>query len=327
MPLADWARRFVRWMTTPAGQKETTSEVQVRRAVAADEQKAAEHAQEDQLRNDPNKVVLRWLAKLGAGVVSGLGLAGLVSLVGAAVLFERFKQAGLPATQALNVVPDSQLTIEGASLLIASLLVGAVAVMLLFSLDHGGQVTRGSLVALALLYIGGMIWAIGGADLRVHVLLGLAALGLLLIAGSIGIAKVTGSSFVPFALAIFASTIVWSGALQFAIAADQNFAQPAAVLRSSEGAGIRGLYVGDNDDAIYIGVIRAGFEPNNPDDAPPLYRIPREDITRLLVGKPRKFEEAVSASESLRQQLKANEKLADPLPAADNSAPAEPDSG
>lgn len=260
----------------------------------------------EQLTEEPNKVLLRWIAKLGAGIVTGLGLTGLVTLIGSAVLWERFNQAGLPATQALDVVPDSQLTIEGASMMIGALLLGALAVAVLFSLDREGQITRASAWALALLWVGGMAWAIWGEDLdRVPVILGLGTLGLVLIGASVGVAKVTGKLFVPFALAIFVSTIAWSGVLNFAKAAQENYAQPAAVLRSPGGEGIRGFYVADDEETIYLGVLRPGYPPDRSGDELPLYSIARDDDTRLLIGKTLPYLEAVDESKELQKKLVA----------------------
>jgi hypothetical protein len=272
--------------------------------------------QSDQLTTDPSKAIIRWVAKLGATVVSGLGLAGAVSLMGAAVLWIRFKEAGLPSTQALDVVPESQLIVQGATATITALALGALTVLVLFSLDRTGQVTRASAIALALLWLGGVGYAIWGTRLGAGAVFLLALLGLVLIGASIGIGEVTGDRFVPFAAAVFVSAVVFAGAVNFAIAAQQNYIQPASVLRSPEGLGIRGFYIADTDDYIYLGVIREGYVPEEPGDAVPMYRIPRDAETRLLIGKLQPFETAVDETEQLRLQLKAAEEADDPLPPA-----------
>jgi hypothetical protein len=135
-----------------------------------------------------------------------------------------------------------------------------------------------------------------------------------LTAASVGISRVTGARFVPFAAAVFVSTVVFGAATSLLIAAQQDYVQPAAVLRSPDGYGIRGFYIADDADFIYIGVIRTNDVPDDPGDAVPMYRIPREDETRLLIGKLQPFDAAVEESEELRIQLKETELRNDPLP-------------
>lgn len=262
----------------------------------------------EQMTDAPSKALLRWIAKLGAGIVSGLGLAGLMGLIGSAILYQRFEEAGLPATQALAVVPETQRVIEGASQIVVALMIGAIAVAFLFSADRTGRINDWSATALAGLLLAGIYYASKAAIPMEQVVL-LASFALVLVGVSIGVGKVTGDQFVPFAFAVFASTVVYAGAVAYAKAADDNLVQPAAVLRSADGPGIRGLYVADTDDFVYIGVIRGGFEPlpgvepRDRDASFPLYRIPRTDLTRLLVGRPRPFDDAVVEAEDLRNQL------------------------
>lgn len=306
--------RAVQWLRQPFLGAEDTE------AARSETLKAAADNNE-QLTTDPSKALMRWIAKLGATVISGLGLAGVVSLIGAAVLWVRFKEAGLPSIQALGVVPDSQLAVQGGVATITALLLGSLAVLVLFSLDRTGQVTNASAIALGLLWAGGVLYAICGTRLNFEAVALLALLGLVLAGTSIGIGKVTGSRFVPFAAAVFISAVVFGGAVSLAIAAQQNFIQPAAVLRSPEGLGIRGFYIADTDEFIYLGVIRQGFVPEEPGDAVPMYRIPRDEETRLLIGKLQLFDQAVTETEELRMQLKEAEQTDDPVPAD----PAEPD--
>jgi hypothetical protein len=81
------------------------------------------------------------------------------------------------------------------------------------------------------------------------------------------------------------------------------------------GQGIRGFYIADTDDFIYLGVMRKGFVPEE-GDAVPMYRIPRDAETRLLIGKLPSFDVAVPETEELRLQLKKTEEVDDPLPPA-----------
>jgi hypothetical protein len=296
------------WLQKPFGESERAA--QTRLQAAGDAAAAAQPA-------DQSKTFLTWLGRVAAGIIAGLGLAGVMSLIGAGVLWLRFREAGLPTTQALDVVPEGQLIIQGAAATITALALGSLAVLILFSIDRTGLVTRGSAIALALLWLGGTGYAIIGTRLSWGAVLLIALLGLVLIGASIGIGKVTGNRFVPFAAAVFVSAGLVGAAISLAIAAQQNYIQPAAVLRSPEGHGIKGFYVADDADYIYIGVIREGFIPTGPGDAVPVYRIPREDETRLLIGKLQTFEAAVNEAEELRGQLKETEQFDDPLPPVD----------
>jgi hypothetical protein len=283
---------------------------------------AAQRGQEeaDQGKDDPSKTLLRWVAKLGAGIVSGLGLAGVVGLIGSAVLWERFDQAGLPATQALAVVPDDQRVIEGANGLIVAMLVAFLAVAVLFSLDRTGRVNLWSRLTLWGLVLAGVIVAIT-TELPFWSVFWLALLAIVLALTTTGVGKVTKDQFAPFAFAFFISAVVYAGAMNFSIAADQNFIQPAAVLKSMAGQGIRGFYVADDDDAIWIGVIRADnpeCETAAPEDSIPLYRIPKDEDTRLLIGQLKPYAEATCEAEELRQQLKETSLLG---PVPENNAP------
>jgi hypothetical protein len=214
----------------------------------------------EQMTTDPSKALLRWIAKLGAGVVTALGLTGLMGLIGSAVLYQRFNEAGLPATQALAVVPDDQRVIEGVSQVAAALAIGAIAVAVLFSLDRTGRINFWSDLALLLLLGAGIFYAVD-ADLPSEQVWLLGGLAVVLVGVSVGVGKVTGDRFVPFALAVFISTVVFAGAVEYAKAADENLIPPAAVLRSPGGEGIRGLYVADTEDFVYIAMIRGGFKP------------------------------------------------------------------
>jgi hypothetical protein len=271
-------------------------------------------AKTEQLTDTPSKALLRWVAKLGATIVSGLGLAGVVSLIGAGVLWVRFKEAGRPSPQALDVVPESQLIVQGGAATITALVLGSLAALFLFSVDRTGGVTNASALALAILGVSGVGYAICYTELDSGAVASLTILALILVSTSIGIGKVTGERFVPFAAAVFVSVGIFGAAVSLAIAAQQNFIQPAAVLRSPEGQGIRGFYIADTDDFIYLGVIRKGFVPEEPGDAVPMYRIPRDAETRLLIGKLQSFDAAVPETEELRLQLKETEEVDDPLP-------------
>lgn len=134
--------------TSPAEGKAVASKIEAGEKTAND------------LANEPNKALLRWIAKLGAGVVAGLGLGGVVGLIGSAVMWQRFQEAGLPASQALAVVPEDQRVIEGASDLVAAVAVATLAVAFLFAADRTGRINKWSRGCLGVLYLGAMAFVV-----------------------------------------------------------------------------------------------------------------------------------------------------------------------
>jgi hypothetical protein len=244
-----------------------------------------------------------WLRALTA-LFATLGVAGSVTLVGSILVWERFDAAELPATQALDVVPESQLLIEGASALVVGLVLGLVVVLLVYAFNPEGTATWGSALALALAWVGGLLFAVGtriGAGAVVLVSL----FGLILIVAALGVGSGSGQRFLPFATAVFFAAIAYSGALNFAIAEQEKFAQPVAALKEAGGNGLHGLYVADTDDYIYIGLVRDEYPTADEDDPIPIYRLPRVEDTRFLVGDARPRQAAIDYSRELLEALRA----------------------
>src|SRR6202000_1808034 len=58
------------------------------------------------------------IVRVGTAIVGGLGVVGLVTFVGAAILFMRFEAARLPTEEAIAVVPKSVLLAIGAEVVV-----------------------------------------------------------------------------------------------------------------------------------------------------------------------------------------------------------------
>ncbi|HSS33672.1 MAG TPA: hypothetical protein VLL27_10360 [Solirubrobacterales bacterium] len=89
--------------------------------------------------SNPWDLVLKVFGAIG----TGLGLLGFVTLFGGAILWVRAEEAGLPANEAISVVPNGVLVTTGASFLVPALLV-ALGVVVLISVVHLGF--RGALL-------------------------------------------------------------------------------------------------------------------------------------------------------------------------------------
>jgi hypothetical protein len=107
------------------------------------------------------KVVRDLFVKVAVLVFTTLGLAGTVGLVGSVLLWERFDQAGLPAEDAVGTVPADQRILEGATGLIALLIIGLLGVLFVYAFDPRASmawpayVGTGVLVAVGVVYVWG----------------------------------------------------------------------------------------------------------------------------------------------------------------------------
>ena len=89
-------------------------------------------------------------------IASAIGFAGFVAVVGGAIEWVRFWSAGLPADQAVKVIPKQELVTIGAVALIAFTLAGLVAVLVVYVLDDKGDVSVPTLRGLVVLTVVGM---------------------------------------------------------------------------------------------------------------------------------------------------------------------------
>jgi hypothetical protein len=79
--------------------------------------------------------VIAWAGKALPVIAGGIGFAGFVSLLGAGVVWMRFDAAQLPADQALAKFPRGDLIGTGAVTLVLFLLLGLLAVLLVYLLQ------------------------------------------------------------------------------------------------------------------------------------------------------------------------------------------------
>lgn len=192
------------------------------------------------------------LKAVGA-VAAGIGVTGAVVVIGAALLWIRFKGAGLPATQAVSVQPKYEPLVQGAHTTIVFVLIALAVVLIMFFADPKGNIRGVTLVTLLALAFGAMVYA-AGTDLSCLTKVLLGVLAFLLVAGSIAVGRRTGDQFWPFAIAVFVAALMFSASSVLLIAKQQKFVQAVAVLRSPTDAGLTGIYVTATEKRIYLGI-------------------------------------------------------------------------
>src|SRR3954452_3162245 len=72
------------------------------------------------------------LIKVAGVVGAGIGVLGFVTFVGGVIIWARADKAGLPATEAVSVVPNAVLITTGATQLVSAVLIALLAVGLIF---------------------------------------------------------------------------------------------------------------------------------------------------------------------------------------------------
>jgi hypothetical protein len=98
-------------------------------------------------------------------VAGAISLIGFVALIGGAIQWVRFWAAGLPADQAVRAMPEPELVTIGAVSLVSFSIVGVLAVLLLYLLDHRGNATLRTLTGLFGLALAQMFVALCLVDL------------------------------------------------------------------------------------------------------------------------------------------------------------------
>jgi hypothetical protein len=275
-----WLAKLLSSLREPVSIRESAPPDAKRRLEVQDQaDEEARQKKEQRVAATSTAQAIRDLILRGLGaIVAVLGLGGSVAVVGGAILWIRFREAQLPANQALQVVPDDQLIVAGAVALVGFSIAALAGIVLIFALDPRGQVTRGSTGGVGLLLVIGVLYAWLGAELPLLEVVLVGLLGLTLAAACLGVAERTDVSFLPFAAAVFVSVMVFASVLNLRIAHDRAEVQPAAVLRGPNDEGLTGIYVTDTPEHIYIGRWQRRGEKRA------LFRIDRDEQTQLAIG-------------------------------------------
>jgi hypothetical protein len=301
---AAYEARLKKDARTPPKVRQLTEEPPEKRAANKKEaveqaEAAAKKEKEQEQAETGGKKVANYLGTLAKAVGTGLGVGGVVAVAGAAVLWNRFDVAGIPADQAVDAVPQNQLIVFGASALISAAVIGLAAAVFAFALNPLGSVTFGSILAVGLLALVGAFFAFkGDPNLSVGTECILVVLAVALALGSLGVAENSGTSFLPFGVAIFFAALIFTGALAFAQTGAERKIQPAAIVDRCQGIRAHGFYVSDDDDHVWL-AIRA--KPR--DDQEDLERFDRTPTTRLRVGPAVKVGQANKKAARIQRNL------------------------
>jgi hypothetical protein len=76
-----------------------------------------------------------WALKTAGTIIGGLGTAGAMVVIGSAVLWIRFKEAGIPPVQAVSVQPRQEALVQGAQTTVFFVLIAFAVVAALYIID------------------------------------------------------------------------------------------------------------------------------------------------------------------------------------------------
>lgn len=261
------------------------------------EAKAAEHVVRDRV------------LKIVGGIIAGLGTAGVVGIVGAGVLWLRFKEAGLPAIQAVNVQPQHEALVQGAQTTITFLLIALIGVLLAFfaTLWDPRKLSWNGCLALLPLPFGASVY-VALTHLSPGWVFLLCVLAFLLYIGCLEVGKHVVFPFWALALSVFAATLIFSAVTGFLIVQQQKFIQPVAILRGSEDTGLTGFYVAADTERVYF-----AQSINAPDTSPKSKALQAVKLSKGVtysIGPLQSIEDAERSAEAMRKQLIANRESA-----------------
>jgi hypothetical protein len=281
---------FFHWFTWPIRKQdqekrkleEAAAKAPPPKPPAAGKPKADKDEKKD---GDPGGLLGIVLKVLGA-VATGIGVVGAVTVVGAAIFWVRFDAIGLPATQAVSVIPKEELLVQGAQEVAIFVGVGLAAALLISLADPRGIVTRGTAVVLGLFVLIATVY-VGAKSLPLALSLGLVAGAIVLALLCIAIAFNTGQRLVPLLVSVFLAALIFSSSCALLVVNDQKYAQAVAIRFGAEegvGKGLTGIYVTVTDDTIYFA--QTGVDPELPGsvDTTGLYEVHRADTTTYAVG-------------------------------------------
>jgi hypothetical protein len=270
-----------------------------------------------------------WALKTAGVVIGGIGTAGAIVVIGSGVLWVRFREAGLPPIQAVSVQERQEALVQGAEATIIGLLVaaGAVALMYVIDRDWGAmrlvlrqneteqERERAEAAAKEAERKGKRPHSLNAGALGVLVVLTVVAVAYVLMTGlgpgstallavlavALGVIAFwfganSEKSFWSTAAVVFVSSIVFAGAVGFAVVKDQKYVQAVAILRDGNDRGLTGYYVAVTDKKIYfansigIGTAPAKAKPREAKlletgpDRKPMQEIPLTDSVTYSVG-------------------------------------------
>jgi len=280
-----------------------------------------------------------WVLKTAGTIVGGLGTAGAMVVIGSAVLWIRFKEAGIPPVQAVSVQPRQEALVQGAQTTIFFVFVSLAVVAALYIFDfpkqeepiddsdgdeHKGhrrrekrkpdevidpgaprEIQPRTKRCILLIPVIGIAWLIFWTSLGPGAVLVLSLLAVALTAACLWIGHRADKNFWALAAAVFTSIIVFAGASTYAITQEQKFVQAVAILRGSDDVGLTGYFVAATDSRIYF-ANAIGVEGTTAPERKPLQSVKVGDTVTYSIGPLESQEDATKRAESMVRTLIAN---------------------
>jgi hypothetical protein len=289
-----------------------------------------------------------WFLKTAGAIVGTLGLGGSMVVIGSAVLWIRFREAGVPAVQAVAAQERKEVLVEGAHQTIVFVVIALVVVGILYvvdGLDIQSETEKGEegetkderkkeketdpprsadplptkqadkhqmsvrlCGVLVILPILGILWTIVATDLRWGAVLIVVVLGTALTIGSVWIAWDANKNFWALAGVVFVSVIAFSATAGYLIVKDQKYIQAVAVLDKSA--------EGSDLTGFYVAAegedlyvaTRAGSAAVGPTDLA-IRKIKLAENTNYAVGPLESVDKAELTSKALLAQLQSQDQV------------------
>lgn len=222
-----------------------------------------------------------------AGAAAGLTV--FVAFVGGAILWVRFNALGLPADQALALLPRSILVTIGAGALAPALIAGAAVafgISLLKPLDGAGQPRCHFAFLLrlfVLLEVFLLVWVY-----EIDLLPWTLVLTVTAIAGASAVwgAAKRMNGYRPAAWTFLAVFALVGAANSFVRTDSTPKIEPAAVLLEKPDEGLAGFYIGQTSDRVYLAPLTDGANAALGRDLDSMLELPRERVLALSVAPP-----------------------------------------
>jgi hypothetical protein len=242
-----------------------------------------------------------------AAIAGGIGVIGFVTFVGGAIEYARLRTAGLPAEEAIAVVPTANLIAIGAKTLVPAVIFALSAAALVFvwrlSLDDAGlsedarreRLDKGAVALAALFAVTEAIAFFLDVSSGFRVIATVIGLGLLTTGLVYFVAKRTRAHFFWVALTTFLAAGVFVASLAYARTRDTLHVRPAALIRGGDAT--TGFFIAETSSQIYLGRTLIG------QDKPRILVLPKDEISDVALGPLLSPTDAYLRAQALAREL------------------------
>jgi hypothetical protein len=255
--------------------------------------------------------------RIGAAVLTGVGVVGLAALVGGLILTMRFEAARLPTEWAISVVPRTELITLGAEVLIPLTFALLLAFLLFRAAFVALPVDRHIRNHLWLQLLVGTLFVLPAVlvyyFLASHhiafdgrlVLVVLIVLGGIAVCAVVGMPKPDDHRWGWFALTVLLVIAGVATGITWVRTYDTPQVRAAALVRSGDDDGIAGLFVAQTSDRVYLArVDHTGTAERGEGGSGRLISVPLDQVSELSVGQNQTLPKALSEAPKLLSELK-----------------------